>query len=308
MLADIIVTLKANRLCRLFSYKKTSIISDRVLQTRIHWKHAHTLYKPLNLTHPTLFTLLQNTIRYNSGIIYLCQLQEIIEYLSRRYKMPTDLDQRSQNSYNAACNGVLSHGAPIMGIRIFADNTHRNKCKQNASMISAAFQACLSLRSARSRCRWHTHRTCHGYFGQAKPVYQGRIQVWADPAPAPSFDSQIMQIQPFFGLYQPFGPLFFANLYTRPPLFTNPASAPVYPNWSPMRGRKGCHFLNLKKNKCKQNASMISRDHGHVCLCLFWCVLSAKIRIPQLELHQNTIRATTKISMIHQALKSTTQL
>ena len=39
-------------------------------------------------------------------------------------------------------------------------------------------------------------------------IGQGRIQVWADPAPAPSFDSQIMQIQPFFGLYQPFGPLF----------------------------------------------------------------------------------------------------
>ena len=37
---------------------------------------------------------------------------------------------------------------------------------------------------------------------------QRRIQVWADPAPAPSFDSQIMQIKPFFGLYQPFGPLF----------------------------------------------------------------------------------------------------
>ena len=39
-------------------------------------------------------------------------------------------------------------------------------------------------------------------------VSQGWIQVWADPAPAPSFDSQIMQIQPFLGLYQPFGPLF----------------------------------------------------------------------------------------------------
>ena len=39
-------------------------------------------------------------------------------------------------------------------------------------------------------------------------LYPGRIQIWADPAPAPSFDSQIMQIQPFFGLYQPFGPLF----------------------------------------------------------------------------------------------------
>ena len=54
----------------------------------------------------------------------------------------------------------------------------------------------------------------------------------ADPGmgrsgPAPSFDSQIMQIQPFFGLYQPFGPPLFTNLDTRPPLFTNPASAPA---------------------------------------------------------------------------------
>ena len=39
-------------------------------------------------------------------------------------------------------------------------------------------------------------------------IRQGLIQVWADSTPAPSFDSQIMQIQPFFGLYQPFGPLF----------------------------------------------------------------------------------------------------
>ena len=36
----------------------------------------------------------------------------------------------------------------------------------------------------------------------------GSRYLWADPAPAPSLDSQIMQIQPFFGLYQPFSPLF----------------------------------------------------------------------------------------------------
>ena len=52
-------------------------------------------------------------------------------------------------------------------------------------------------------------------------LYQGRIQVWADPAPAPapSFDSQIMQIQPFFGLYQPFGPLFIQFRYSAPSFY-----------------------------------------------------------------------------------------
>ena len=47
-------------------------------------------------------------------------------------------------------------------------------------------------------------------------LFQGRIQVWANPAPAPSFDSQIMQLQLFFGLYQPLGPLFLQILH--PPL------------------------------------------------------------------------------------------
>ena len=36
-----------------------------------------------------------------------------------------------------------------------------------------------------------------------------------------------MQIQPFLGLYQPFGPLFLQII--SPPLFTNPASAPAMP-------------------------------------------------------------------------------
>ena len=37
---------------------------------------------------------------------------------------------------------------------------------------------------------------------------QGRIQVWAHPAPAPSFDIQIMQIQPIFGAISAIRPLF----------------------------------------------------------------------------------------------------
>ena len=44
---------------------------------------------------------------------------------------------RSQTSYTAPCNGVVSHGAQIGGLRVFANHTHRNKCKTNASTIFA---------------------------------------------------------------------------------------------------------------------------------------------------------------------------
>ena len=48
----------------------------------------------------------------------------------------------------------------------------------------------------------------------------------ANPALAPSFDRQIMQIQPLW-LCQSFGPLFLlTNLETRSHLFTNPVSDP----------------------------------------------------------------------------------
>ena len=65
----------------------------------------------------------------------------------------TDLDRRSRTSYTAPCNGVVSHGAPIGGFRVFADHTRGNKHKQNVSMIfapRAAFYACLSSHSDRS--------------------------------------------------------------------------------------------------------------------------------------------------------------
>ena len=47
----------------------------------------------------------------------------------------------------------VSHAAPIGGIQVFANHTHKNKCKQNVPTISArraAFHACLSLCSDRS--------------------------------------------------------------------------------------------------------------------------------------------------------------
>ena len=50
----------------------------------------------------------------------------------------TDIERRSHNSYTAPCNGVICHGAPIRGIRVFANHTCGNKlCKLNVSTIFA---------------------------------------------------------------------------------------------------------------------------------------------------------------------------
>ena len=82
----------------------------------------------------------------------------------------TDIEKRSQNSYSALCNDVISHGAPISGgLRIFADHTRRNKCKLNASTIFArrvAFHACLSSCSDSSTFAPDNH----GYFDRWKTV------------------------------------------------------------------------------------------------------------------------------------------
>ena len=56
-------------------------------------------------------------------------------------------ERRSQNSYTVLCNDIISHGAPIGDILVFADQTRGNNRKQNGSMIfvhHAAFHACLS--------------------------------------------------------------------------------------------------------------------------------------------------------------------
>ena len=68
----------------------------------------------------------------------------------------TYLERQSWTSNTAPCNGVVSHGAPIGGIQIFADHKCKIKHKQNASIIfacHAAFHACLSSYS--DRIRWH---------------------------------------------------------------------------------------------------------------------------------------------------------
>ena len=70
---------------------------------------------------------------------------------------------RSQTSYIALCNDVVSHGAQIGGLRVLADYTRKNKRNTKASTIFAhhvAFYACL--------CRWQIQLTNHGYFGNRK--------------------------------------------------------------------------------------------------------------------------------------------
>ena len=74
--------------------------------------------------------------------------------------------------HSTPCNGVVSHGAQIGGIRVFADHTRKINRKQMRSRYSHAvqcFNVCLSSRSDRSRCRWHTHLPNHSFLITGKP-------------------------------------------------------------------------------------------------------------------------------------------
>ena len=46
-----------------------------------------------------------------------------------------DIHGRSKTSYIPPCNGVISHGAQIGGLRVFADHTCKNKRNTNASTV-----------------------------------------------------------------------------------------------------------------------------------------------------------------------------
>ena len=69
-------------------------------------------------------------------------------------QISTDVERISQNFYTAPCNGVVTHEAPIEGIRVFADHTRANK--QNKMCP-------LSLHAA-----VHMHLGNHGYFDRGK--------------------------------------------------------------------------------------------------------------------------------------------
>ena len=45
--------------------------------------------------------------------------------------LSTDIEGRYQTPYTVQCNGVVSHGAQIGGLGVFADHTHTQKQTQN---------------------------------------------------------------------------------------------------------------------------------------------------------------------------------
>ena len=68
--------------------------------------------------------------------------------------LPTDKQGRPQTQ----SNGVVNHVAQIVGLRVFADHTCKNKCKTNASMIFLCrvyFHAQTAV-DAGDICTWRT--------------------------------------------------------------------------------------------------------------------------------------------------------
>ena len=85
--------------------------------------------------------------------------------------IPTDIQGRSQTSHTIPCNGIISHGAQIGGIWVFANHTRNNKAKQmhlRSLRTMRCFYACLSSQSDCSRLRGYTHLTNHSYFDYTK--------------------------------------------------------------------------------------------------------------------------------------------
>ena len=98
---------------------------------------------------------------------YSRMFKTLFNECSKQCDSSTDIQGRSQTSYTALCNGVVSHGLKL-GVFWFLPSTHaRTQYNTNASTIFARhgrFYACSSSHSTdRSRCRWYTHLTNHGY-------------------------------------------------------------------------------------------------------------------------------------------------
>ena len=61
--------------------------------------------------------------------------------------------ERSQNSYTTSCNGVISQGAPIEGIQVFAKHTRTNKpktkCVHNTHLMNDIYFDLKNLNTPR---------------------------------------------------------------------------------------------------------------------------------------------------------------
>ena len=109
-----------------------------------------TIFSLQNVKHKniTSFTLYSKPILATSNSFPL-----IMSQILQSSGKPTDKKRRSQNSYTAPCNGIVSHGTSIGGIKVFADHTSRHKRKQNVSTIFAhcvAFHTCVPSHSDHS--------------------------------------------------------------------------------------------------------------------------------------------------------------
>ena len=96
-------------------------------------------------------TLLYTETRIIESIFIIILTTDVTDSCSKLSDHRYRGDPRTSNT--APCNGAASHGAPIGGIRVFADHAHGNKCKQNAPTIFArnvAFHTHLSSSSDHS--------------------------------------------------------------------------------------------------------------------------------------------------------------
>ena len=102
-----------------------------------------------------------------------------------------DIQGRSQTSYTAPCNGIVSHGLKF-GVFKFLPTTHAKTntkpMRLRSSRTVRRLRRVIFSRSDRSRCRWHTHLTNCSYFDYGKtwrpPIC--RVFSWGDWGPPSS--------------------------------------------------------------------------------------------------------------------------
>ena len=112
---------------------------------------------------------------------------------SCKYGSPSDLKGRSQSSYTVPCNVVVSHGAKIGGLQVFADHTRKNKRKKKCThnLCAPCDVLCMFIFILQMTCAVHiAHMMNHGYFDYGKnpnhPQFEPHaglktVQVWGSP-------------------------------------------------------------------------------------------------------------------------------
>ena len=76
---------------------------------------------------------------------------EIERTTSKDFFVP--IDYRSQTTYTAPCNGIVSHGAPIGGIQVLLTTHVEINTNKMCPRDHVGFQVCLSSCSGGCRCR-----------------------------------------------------------------------------------------------------------------------------------------------------------